>query len=47
MSFGHGAHCCLGANLVRQELQVNLTTLARFPGCGWRSRPTWLSGSPG
>ncbi|MCF6472148.1 cytochrome P450 [Nonomuraea sp. MG754425] len=32
MSFGHGAHYCLGAALARQEIEVSLETLLRrFP----------------
>jgi cytochrome P450 len=32
LSFGHGTHYCLGANLARQEIEVTLETLVRrFP----------------
>ncbi len=48
MSFGHGAHYCLGANLARQELEVSLTTLVRrFPGLRLAIAPDqveWKSG---
>jgi cytochrome P450 len=33
MSFGHGAHHCLGSQLARMELQVAIgAVLERFPG---------------
>ena len=39
LSFGHGAHYCLGAPLARIELQAVFSQLRRaFPRCGSRSR---------
>jgi cytochrome P450 len=48
VSFGHGAHYCLGAALARQELEVSLATLVRrFPGLRLAVPPDeieWKSG---
>ena len=42
LSFGHGAHYCLGAALARQELEVALRALfARFPALRTVTEPTW------
>ncbi|MGI3199600.1 cytochrome P450 [Streptomyces sp. GLT-R25] len=49
ITFGHGPHFCLGANLARVELQVAIGSLIRgLPGlalAGSAQELTWSSGS--
>jgi cytochrome P450 len=42
LSFGHGAHYCLGAALAREELRVTLPhVLRRLPGLRLTARPVY------
>ncbi|MGC0415584.1 cytochrome P450 [Embleya sp. AB8] len=45
LSFGHGVHHCVGAQLARVQLQEALTALlARFPTLRAAAPPTWKTG---
>lgn len=42
LTFGHGAHYCIGANLARMEGQIAVASLfRRFPGMKMESEPTF------